>query len=394
MRTTPYIGIAAAIIFGLIVVLGNLSVPHNPNPAESSPTKETATSSVAVIPALGGGTIKLENTTSTSSPQQVQAPAKTEPQQTQTPTETAPREPSVTQKTESTTPIQPAATAAPETSTPFSFDAAASTLRGALVNVICYAPAGSGIRSSSGSGVVIDPRGIILTNAHVAAPFLLKNKGVSCTIRTGSPAHDAYTAHLMFISPTWVSKNAASFAAATPTGTGEYDYALLAITGSATSVDKPSFFSAVPLAQTEPTPGEGVAIASYAAQFLDSSQIQSALFPTVVFGSIKDIYTFATNSIDVIALGGSVAAQEGSSGGGVVNQSGQLVATITTSTVTGDTSSRNVNAITASYIRRAYQSETGSTLSSLVSQNPTAAVEAFASQIPGLEATILATLSH
>ena len=43
-----------------------------------------------------------------------------------------------------------------------SLDASASALRSALVNIICYAPAGSGLHSISGSGVFIDQKGIIL----------------------------------------------------------------------------------------------------------------------------------------------------------------------------------------------------------------------------------------
>ena len=389
MRKEHYIGIVAALLFGGIVVLGSQTYPKEPPKTQTSAPQTATTSSVAVIPSLTGDTIKLETPASPTTTIPKESVAETEATPTPQPTATTTTPvPEVTQTPE------PAPVTAPAVSSSFSFDSAASTLRGALVNIICYAPAGSGLRSSSGSGVVIDPRGIILTNAHVAAPFLLTNKGVSCVIRTGSPAHDSYTAKLMFISPTWVTTNAATFGTANPSGTGEYDYALLAITGSATSAPKPSFFAAVPLAQNSPTVGEGVAIASYAAQFLDSSQIQSGLFPTIVFGSVKDIYTFATNSIDIVALGGSAAAQEGSSGGGVVTESGQLVGTITTSTVTGDTSTRNVNAITATYIRRAYQTETGNTFSSLVSENPSVSIEAFAPKIPGLEATILANLSH
>ena len=391
MRTTPQIGIVAALLFGAIIVLGNQAYPKLVASTEHASTQPAATSSVALIPALTEKALTLESQPATNTQtlqQSVESQTSPTTDSTSASTQTMPVKAGAI-----TNPV-PAPATTPEAATSFSFDSAASTLRGALVNIICYAPAGSGLHSSSGSGVIIDPRGIILTNAHVAAPFLLTNKGVSCVIRTGSPAQDSYTAKLMFISPTWVSDNAALFGTENPSGTGEYDYALLAIIGSATSAQNSSSFPAVPLSQQAPSVGNGVAIASYAAQFLDSSQIQSGLFPTVVFGSVKDVFTFGTSSVDVVALGGSAAAQEGSSGGGVVNESSNLIGIITTSTVTGDTSTRNVNAITATYIRRVYQNETGSTFSSLVSQNPTMAAAAFSSQIPGLEATILANLSH
>src|SRR3990167_446782 len=64
-----------------------------------------------------------------------------------------------------------------------SLDASASLLRSALVNIICYAPSGSRLRSISGSGIIVDQKGIILTNAHIAQHFLLADRGVPCMIR-------------------------------------------------------------------------------------------------------------------------------------------------------------------------------------------------------------------
>ena len=44
--------------------------------------------------------------------------------------------------------------------------------RSALVNILCEATAP--LRSTSGSGVIIDSRGVILTNAHIAQLFLFE----------------------------------------------------------------------------------------------------------------------------------------------------------------------------------------------------------------------------
>ena len=255
---------------------------------------------------------------------------------------------------------------------------------------MCYVPAGSSLHSISGSGVIVDPKGIILTNAHVAQYFLLADRGVSCTIRAGSPAADSYRAKLIFISPSWINANNALLTEAVPSGTGEHDFALLAITKSSTSTPLPSSFRFLPLATTPPRSSTPVVIASYGAQFLDPSQIQSALFPTVVFGSVKSVFTFATNTIDVLALGGSAAAQEGSSGGGIASASGELAGIITTSTISGDTSSRSLGAITSSYIRADYASETGEALNLLLAESTSTAITDFVSQIPALESTLTA----
>lgn len=257
---------------------------------------------------------------------------------------------------------------------------------------MCYVPTGSGLHSISGSGVFIDAKGIILTNAHIAQYFLLVDRGASCTIRSGSPAVDAYKAKLMYLSPLWIRANTTVLTQILPVGTGEYDFALLAVTKSTTATPLSSSFPFIPLASLPPPALTPVVIASYGAQFLDVSQIQSELFPTVVFGAVKNVYTFATNTIDILDLGGSAAAQEGSSGGGVADASGSLVGMITTSTVQGATDTRSLSAITASYVRAEYARETGLSLDSLLSESTAYAVSDFAPQASTLEAIISANL--
>ncbi len=268
----------------------------------------------------------------------------------------------------------------------------ATALRLALVNIICYAPANSVLHSISGSGVIVDKKGIILTNAHVAQYFLLANQGVSCSIRTGGPAVDKYKASLMYISPEWLRANASVLTETSPSGTGEYDFAFLAVTSGTTPSELPRSFPYVPLV-AEPSPiGTPVIIASYAAQSLGFNQIQSDLFPTVVLDSVRDVFTFASSTVDAFALSGSAAAQEGSSGGGVVDSQGNLIGILTTSTVSGNLSTRTLHAITATYLRTEYANETGQALDLLFAQPPTTAALSFASQIPALESILTAHL--
>lgn len=361
-RLSPYLGIAAALILGIFIIvffdrtvisyapLVIIPVASSTLPATNSATTST---SAAVIPKVA---IK-----------KITPPA---------PAPIAPA-PSITEST-------------PDINT--ELNTSASSLRAALVNIICDAPSGSALRSISGSGVIVDPKGIILTNAHVAQYFLLADRGVSCIIRSGSPAADKYDAALMYISPAWLKANPNVLTETTPSGTGEHDFAFLAITKSTTTDPLSVSFPYLSLATTPPDAGMSVVIASYGAQFLASDQITSDLFPTVVFGSIKDIFTFGTNTVDVMSLGGSAAAQEGSSGGGVADASGTLVGTITTSTISGATDTRNLDAITASYIRADYASETGQPLDVLLSESPATAVSNFIPQIPKLESIITAQL--
>ncbi|HCR52417.1 TPA: hypothetical protein DIV48_02085 [Candidatus Kaiserbacteria bacterium] len=267
-----------------------------------------------------------------------------------------------------------------------------AALRKALVNIICRVPANVGLLSITGSGVMVHPKGIILTNAHIGQYFLFADRGISCVVRTGGPAVSAYKASLLYLSPAWIQANSSVLTEANPKGTGQYDFALLAVTGSATAKALPASYPYVPLAAQPPNTGTPVAIASYGAQFLGPEQIESALFPTVVFGSVKDIYTFGDDTIDVLALGGSAAAQEGSSGGGVVEADGELVGIITTSTLQDDTGARSLHAITASYIRTEYANETGKTLSALLAKSLASAVADFSLTLPALEAILVAHL--
>lgn len=268
----------------------------------------------------------------------------------------------------------------------------AATLRSALVNIICSVPYGSSLRSISGSGIIVDPKGIILTNAHVAQYFLLADRDVSCVIRSGSPAANSYNAALEYISPAWINANPNVLTEPEPTGTGEHDFAFLAITKSATTAALPSTFPYISLATMPASVQTPIVIASYGAQFIQTNQIVSDLFPTIVYGSIKNVFTFGTNTADVLSLGGSAAAQEGSSGGGVADTAGELVGTITTSTITGATDTRSLNAITASYIRADYATDTDQSLDAFLYQSPTTSVANFAPQISNLESIITAQL--
>lgn len=365
-RFTPYLGIVAGLaLFGLTGLFwaGKAIVQNHSSLA-------TTTSSTPFVPA--------ENAVSSSTPVQLAMTA---------------RETSAPRVVPSKS-LQAMATsrAVSPTGRNLALDAAAPTFLNSLVNILCFGPS-KGIHSITGSGVMIDPKGIILTNAHVAQHFLLADRGVTCTVRTGRPAAASYSAKLIYISPQWLKANSRSFIEEGPSGTGEYDFALLAVDSSETASPLPALFTHVPLAKMAPQPGAPVLIGSYAAQFLETDQILSNLYSTLVTGSVKDVYTFGKNTIDLLALGASAAAQSGSSGGGVVDETGKLVGTITTtSAIVGDSSTRAVDAISASYIRAEFAKETGGSLDTLLAESTATAIASFAAAAPTLEAILTAHL--
>ena len=261
-------------------------------------------------------------------------------------------------------------------------------LRGALVNILCISHK-SGLRGSTGSGVLIDSRGIILTVAHVAQSELLSealgSDVFTCTVRTGSPARNAYHAKLIYISEPWLRKNSTTLISSQPTGTGENDFALLAITDSANGNPLPSQFPFVTLSDNRATVGDSVGIGGYAAQYLTSPQIRTALSPTFVMGVLTGAYTFTSTTQDVLALLGHEAAQEGSSGGGVVNTDGNLIGLITTSEISGSADTRHLRVITPGHIERSFSADTGKDLLTYyTSTSPSTLVSEYASKVQEL----------
>jgi len=258
-----------------------------------------------------------------------------------------------------------------------------SRVRQSIVNILCRS-GGGGVPSASGSGIIIDSKGVILTNAHVAQLFLLRDYpqqgSVQCYIRTGSPARNAYVAELLFISPNWIRENARNLTQNNPAGTGEHDYALLRITGSANaSLALPSSFPALSFdASADTTIGRSVLLAGYPAGFLDGPTIESNLYAVSSPVTIKNVYTFGTNTVDLLSVGGSLVAQKGSSGGGVVDlTTGKVVGVFVTSTEAATTGERDLRAITIEYIQRALLEEHRNSLETLLEGDIAAKAEQF-----------------
>lgn len=253
---------------------------------------------------------------------------------------------------------------------PKTFDMINGEARLGLVNIFCNPRSGS-LRPMSASGVIIDPRGVILTNAHVAQYILLSGNpavDLTCVIRTGSPAYPAWNAEILFMPPTWVKEHAADIAQARPTGTGEHDYALLRITGAINGQALPAEFPYIPVDAREAIAftDDEVLVVSYPAEFVGGITTQMNLYPVSSITTIKKMLTFYNETVDVISLGGVIGAQSGSSGGAVVNAWGRLVGLISTTSDGATTAERDLHAITLSYINKNILSESDLDLPSIL----------------------------
>ncbi|MFZ2555487.1 MAG: serine protease [Minisyncoccia bacterium] len=242
--------------------------------------------------------------------------------------------------------------------------------REALVNIIC-SPEGGRMDPISGSGVLIDPRGVILTNSHVAQFILLASRkeiNLSCVVRTGSPARGSWTVNILYMPTAWIDQHAQDIQKTHPLGTGEHDYTFLVITGAKDGASLPSSFPFLSLeTRSIHVPGDTIFLAAYPAEFSGGSEIQNLLYASTTVTTIKQLMTFSKSTIDVIAIGGVVLAQSGSSGGSALNAWGRLIGLISTTSGGDTTAERNLRAISIPYINRALQESNGTNIEELLS---------------------------
>lgn len=231
--------------------------------------------------------------------------------------------------------------------------------RSSIVNILCTTLVGGAFKPISGSGVMVDSRGVVLTNAHVAQFFLLRDYvrpgNIDCVVRTGSPAINTYRAELLYLPMTWIDDNASQITSSEATGTGENDFAFLRITGPYNSANSlPSSIPHLAMSSAAPDIGDSMLLAAYPAGFLSGELITTQLYATSAFAYVTQLFTFDDNNfVDLFSVGGSIASQSGSSGGAVVRSNGSLAGIISTAILKGSTDQRDLRAISIGYIDRA-----------------------------------------
>ncbi|MEK7480235.1 MAG: trypsin-like peptidase domain-containing protein [Patescibacteria group bacterium] len=350
---------ALGIVAVALILLMNTNLSR-PAPLPSTETIATTTPETPQVAAAAGVESPASSSPASKAPAKKAAVVPVRPK-----IRVASSSPSSTPETGTTTDSSVVRIQDPYPFPPRTFSQVNEEARAALVNILC-APRSGSLRPISGSGVIIDPRGVIITNAHVAQYVLLSEDprvDLSCVIRTGAPARTMWSVEVLYIPPVWVKEHAKDLLADHATGTGEHDYALLHVTGPATqsSLPLPDRFPALPVDTRDAIGflGDLTLVASYPAEFIGGIAAQFDLYPASSVTPIQDLLTFRTKTVDLISLGGIIEAQSGSSGGAVVNAWGRLIGIITTTSEGKTTAERDLRAITLSYINSDLAAQSG-----------------------------------
>jgi len=259
-----------------------------------------------------------------------------------------------------------------------------SALTSATVNVYCTYRSGKRSYSATGSGVFVGSRGVVLTNAHVALPFLLEDtKGediANCHIRTGSPAKAAYRASLLYLDPSWIEKNLETIEEGALRGTGEGDFALLYVKDAPAGTVFPGL--PVPFVYAPINESDDVILSGYPAENMSFKSTAKRLPYKAARSEIVSLYSFLDPYVDMVTIRGTELSRSGVSGGPVARASGELLGLMTAVENAKKKDDRKLRAITLSYIDRLVTQKTGIPLTLFINGDLNARAQAIEAAIP------------
>jgi hypothetical protein len=243
-------------------------------------------------------------------------------------------------------------------------------LENVLVNIICTEKKGNYVTANTGSGVIISPEGVVMTNAHVGQYFLLDKEldDYSCALYQENIPTYGYVADLLYISPDWIRENKNVISTKNPRGTGENDYAFLHIIKNTNpALPKPKSFQYANLNTSYNAEiGQKIDIAGFPGSPASILDLERTVGLKTDSSTIRDIFTFGQNNADVISTGVTKVAARGASGGGVFKESDLIALIVTTG---GPDNKSYINAITTNYIGRDFKNDFNKSIFDLINGN-------------------------
>jgi len=237
----------------------------------------------------------------------------------------------------------------------------------AVVQVVCEQGAGS---VSTGSGVVVSFKGIVLTNAHVL------DGAKSCIVKTGNPASFAGKLKIVFVGDT------SEKIGTSPVPKQDFAFGRIYELAATSPIISPFKYLELNAAYS-PNIGDGLYSAAYPTELVGGSSFLAGR-QNLVYTTTKIVERYrvddASVTHDIIELEGSIATQQGSSGSPIISPLGGGVVGIVFGQTNAEiqngfglpstvaTGERTELAFLISYIDRAVRQQKGKSLDEFIEE--------------------------